>query len=86
MKVLGKFKKPLWFEDDSLENVANSKESSHVEPRSFREAFCDPVWQKSMQEEYDSLMGNGTWILLKIPEVARLSRTNGFIGLSRMEV
>ena len=47
----------------------NSSESaSQVEPRSFKQAYNDPRWKKSMQEEYDSLMNNKTWTLVDLPK------------------
>ena len=47
----------------------NSSESStQVEPRSFKQAYNDSRWKKSMQEEYDSLMNNKTWTLVDLPK------------------
>ncbi|KAM0994541.1 hypothetical protein EV2_010368 [Malus domestica] len=38
------------------------------EPSSFRKAATLPQWQAAMQEEYDSLRAQGTWILVPPPE------------------
>ena len=38
------------------------------EPTTFRKAATLPQWQKAMQEEYDSLRAQGTWLLVPPPE------------------
>jgi hypothetical protein len=42
-----------------------------VEPKSYRAAALDnaqgPQWQAAMQQEYSSLIGNGTWELVVFP-------------------
>lgn len=37
------------------------------EPTSFNQAHQDPAWVKSMQDEFDSLIDNGTWELVELP-------------------
>lgn len=38
------------------------------EPLSFRKVATMPQWQAAMQEDYDSLRGQGTWVLVPSPE------------------
>ena len=41
-------------------------------PQTFKEAFHDPRWQESMDEEYDSLHENKTWELVSLPPRRKL--------------
>ena len=43
-----------------------------LDPQSFREAFHDPRWQESMDEEFDSLHDNQTWELVPLPPGRKL--------------
>ncbi|KAM1191970.1 hypothetical protein PS1_012541 [Malus domestica] len=45
-----------------------SEVSDATEPSCFRKAVSIPQWQCAMQEEYDSLRAQGTWILVPAPE------------------
>src|ERR1700742_8238 len=55
-------------EEIHSELMEHKMKSALGEPKSFREAFRDAKWQKSMQEEYDSLMNNKTWKLVNKPQ------------------
>ena len=37
------------------------------EPKTFRAASCKSEWQHAMQEEYDALKAQGTWVLVPPP-------------------
>jgi hypothetical protein len=59
--------------DNSSEFKDNSSELSYSsihlsEPNSFEEAFKDPKWLKSMEQEIKSLLDNETWILTDLPK------------------
>jgi len=41
--------------------------STHVEPKSFKEAACDPNWVNAMQLEIQALEDNHTWDLISLP-------------------
>ena len=38
-----------------------------LDPQSFREAFHDPRWKTTMDEEFDSIHDNQTWELVPLP-------------------
>ena len=38
-----------------------------LDPQYFKEAFHDPRWQATMDEEFDSLHDNKTWELVSLP-------------------
>ena len=43
----------------------------HPEPSSYQEAITSTeafLWQKAMEEEYNSLIENGTWVLTELPQ------------------
>ena len=51
--------------------AAQGKASSPTEPRTYRQALKSPeadLWRKAMDEEYGSLMENGTWKLVPLPQ------------------
>ena len=37
------------------------------DPQSYKEAFHDPIWKASMDDEFDSLQGNQTWNPISLP-------------------
>ncbi|KAH0705867.1 hypothetical protein KY289_010943 [Solanum tuberosum] len=41
--------------------------STHVEPKSFKEAACDPNWVNAMRLEIQALEDNHTWDLVPLP-------------------
>ena len=41
-------------------------------PHSYDEASHDPIWQTTMQEEFNSLYENGTWELVPLPSKRKL--------------
>lgn len=43
------------------------KNSSTIEPTSFKEAMQYPEWQTAMSEEYSALVQQGTWSLVPLP-------------------
>jgi hypothetical protein len=43
---------------------------------SVHAAFADPIWRTAMEEEYGTLMRNGTWELVPRPPTNGYSRTN----------
>jgi len=46
-------------------------DESEMEPTSYEQAIGCPAskkWKEAMQEEYESLMENGTWSLMKLPQ------------------
>ena len=40
--------------------------------KSYKEAFHDPRWQETMDDEYDSLQNNKTWELVSLPPTRKL--------------
>src|ERR1035438_2408381 len=59
----------------SMANATNNGEMEEEfllnEPLTFREAISSPNstgWQQAIREEYDSLMKNKTWELVKLPK------------------
>ena len=40
---------------------------THVEPTTSKQALADPKWKDAMQQEYDALLANQTWELVKLP-------------------
>ena len=38
-----------------------------LDPQTFKEACHDPIWQATMDEEFDSLQDNKTWELVPLP-------------------
>lgn len=40
---------------------------SHVLPSTTKVALSDPVWKAAIQDEFDALIKNGTWILVPLP-------------------
>ena len=42
---------------------------AQFEPRNKKEAFRFEAWRKSMQDEYDSLILNGVWVLILLSHV-----------------
>ena len=42
---------------------------AQFEPSNWREGMKYPPWKKSMQDEFDSLTANGTWILVLLSTV-----------------
>jgi len=52
------------------EELAMSAESVGAEPKTVQEALSSPqakLWQDAMEAEYDSLMKNGVFKLVKLP-------------------
>ena len=41
-------------------------------PQTYQEASLDLIWQKSMQEEFNSLQDNETWELVPLPSKRKL--------------
>lgn len=37
------------------------------EPKTFRTTSMNPLWKKAMQEEFDALKSQGTWVLVPVP-------------------
>ena len=70
---------PAWMRNDSFLvgdelyehlELAMSAESVGAEPKTVQEALRSPqakLWQDSMEAEYDSLMKNGVFKLVKLP-------------------
>jgi len=51
-----------------------------IEPSTYEQAISSnqsDKWNQAMQSEYDSLMANGTWVLVNIDQEARRRRSNG---------
>ena len=42
------------------------------DPKSYYHAHHDPIWQDSMDEEYNSLQKNATWELVSLPHGRKL--------------
>ena len=42
--------------------------TKHVEPTGFKGAFGTHEWDKTMDEEMDSLSKNDTWDLVELPQ------------------
>ena len=42
------------------------------DPQTYKEASLDPIWQTSMQEEFNSLHENETWELVPFPSKRKL--------------
>ena len=38
-----------------------------LDPQTFKEAFHDPRWKATMDEEFDSLQDTKTWELVSLP-------------------
>ena len=60
---------------DPLALLTKANPLEPYEPRSYKEAISDSYrkmhWQIAMREEVDSLITNGTWILVNLPSNAR---------------
>ena len=60
-----------WLEDDVLNEILYANSANTTEPTTYKEAVESPEnekWKTAMQSEYDSLMKNETWKLVKLPE------------------
>ena len=60
-----------WIEDDLMNEILYANSANTTEPTTYEEAVESPEsekWKKAMQSEYDSLMKNDTWKLVKLPE------------------
>jgi hypothetical protein len=44
------------------------------DPRIYSEALGNPLWEATMQEEFDSLLENQTWDLVPLPPGRKLVR------------
>ena len=42
------------------------------DPKTYQEASLDPIWKKSMQEEFNSIKENKTWELVPFPPKRKL--------------
>ena len=42
------------------------------DPQTYRKASLDPIWEKSMQEDFKSLQDNETWELAPFPSKRKL--------------
>ncbi|PNX62174.1 histone deacetylase, partial [Trifolium pratense] len=40
---------------------------THSEPKNVKQALLHPQWHTAMQAEYDALINNNTWSLVKLP-------------------
>nr|KYP55753.1 Retrovirus-related Pol polyprotein from transposon TNT 1-94 [Cajanus cajan] len=40
---------------------------THVEPKTFKQALSNSTWSAAMQIEYNALLRNGTWSLVRLP-------------------
>ena len=49
--------------------VVDANGVAQFEPRNKKEAFRFEAWRKSMQDEYDSLILNGVWVLILLSHV-----------------
>ncbi|XP_062103836.1 uncharacterized mitochondrial protein AtMg00820-like [Humulus lupulus] len=43
-----------------------------VEPSSFKEAFANPIWLRTMDHEFVALRSQHTWILVPLPPGAKV--------------
>jgi hypothetical protein len=43
--------------------------------QTYSEAMINPLWEASMQEEYDSLLKNQTWDLVPLPPGKKIFRS-----------
>jgi hypothetical protein len=59
--------RPKEFPDFQLYHTSTPNLESKIEPVSYRKAAADPRWRHAMQEEYDALISNATWILCPRP-------------------
>lgn len=48
--------------------AAKTTSSDDVEPTSFAQASKHLVWQRAMEDEYNALIKQGTWVLTPLPE------------------
>ncbi|XP_054810317.1 uncharacterized protein LOC129311838 [Prosopis cineraria] len=49
------------------QDVSTQAISPEPEPKSFKEASCDPLWQQAMKEELQALEKMHTWDLVDLP-------------------
>jgi transposase InsO family protein len=54
------------------ENCATSIENDSIEPNNPDEAFNNPIWRNSMDNEYKALIDNKTWEIVIPPENANI--------------